>query len=173
MNTPTATEPQKVRKGSGAPRGQHSQLKHYSAKERQRQGLELRKAGATYQQIADQLGYKHASSASKAVKKALDSLVTESADDLRVIEVARLNHMMLAIWDRIQGGDLKAIDRGLRIQQRMSELMGLDAPSKSETVNVQTHVVTIEGDKDAYIRALQEARGELPVGVIEGEVVEE
>ncbi len=172
MNTSTAQEPQKVRKGSGAARGQHSQLKHYSAKERQRQGLELRKAGATYQQIADQLGYKHASSASKAVKKALDSLVTDSAEDLRVIEVARLNHMMLAIWDRIQGGDLKAIDRGLRIQARMADLMGLDAPSKTESSHTERHVVTIEGNKEDYIKALQKARGELPEGVIQGEVEE-
>ncbi len=170
----TNQEPQKVRKGSGTARGQHSQLKHYTAKERQRQALELRKAGATYQQIADQLGFKHASSAGKSVKKAIDNLGTEEAEDLRIIEVARLNHLMLAIWDRCQAGDLKAIDRALRIQQRLSDLMGLDAPARSESVSVQAHVVTIEGDKDDYIRALQKARGELPDGtVIDAEVIED
>lgn len=144
-------------------------LRRVQAKERQRQALELRKAGATYQVIADKLQYKSASGAQKAVKSALDALGNDAAEDLRVVEGERLNQMLLSIWQRVQQGDLKAIDRALRIGERIAKLNGLDAPTRSESLSVQQHVVTIDGDKRAYIEALRAARGE----VIEVEALNE
>ena len=69
-----------------------------------RDALELRKAGVPYATIAERLGWKSAQAAHKAVKKALDSQINESVEDLRSMEIERLNHMLMLIWARIQQG---------------------------------------------------------------------
>jgi len=100
--------------------------------DRKLQALELRKAAATYQQIADQLGYRSASGAFNAVKAALKATLREPADELRELELARLDAMLLPLWRRVQSGDEKAVDRVLRIMERRARLLGLDAPRRQE-----------------------------------------
>jgi hypothetical protein len=100
--------------------------------ERKLQALELRKAGATFQQIADQLGYRSASGAFNAVKAALKATLREPADELRELELTRLDAMLLPLWRRVQSGDEKAVDRVLRIMERRARLLGLDAPTRGE-----------------------------------------
>jgi hypothetical protein len=100
--------------------------------DRKLQALELRKAAATYQQIADQLGYRSASGAFNAVKAALKATLREPADELRELELARLDAMLLPLWRRVPSGDEKAVDRVLRIMERRARLLGLDAPRRQE-----------------------------------------
>ena len=102
------------------------------AHERHLQALELRKAGATYQAIAEQLGYAHGKSAYKAVASALRATLREPAAGVRELEVARLDSALLAVWRRVQAGDDKAIDRLLRISERRAKLLGLDAAIRKE-----------------------------------------
>jgi hypothetical protein len=51
--------------------------------------------------------------------------------------------MRNAIWGAVIKGDVMAIDRALRISKRMAELLGLDAPTKTdvtsngETLNIR------------------------------------
>jgi hypothetical protein len=113
-------------------RATNNQSRRVQAHARQLQALELRKAGATYQAIAEQLGYAHAKGAYKAVASALKLTLREPADGLRELEVARLDAMLLALWRRVQSGDEKAVDRALRIMERRARLLGLDAPSRGE-----------------------------------------
>jgi hypothetical protein len=96
------------------------------AHERHLQALELRKAGVTYEVIAGQLGYANASGARKAVLSALKATLREPAAELRELELARLDAMLLPLWRRVQAGDEKAIDRALRIMERRARLLGLD-----------------------------------------------
>jgi hypothetical protein len=100
--------------------------------DRKLQALELRKAAVSYQQIADQLGYRSASGAFNAVKAALKATLREPANELRDLEVARLDAMLLPLWRRVQSGDEKAVDRVLRIMERRARLLGLDAPRRQE-----------------------------------------
>ncbi len=102
------------------------------AHERHLQALELRKAGVTYEQIAGQLGYSNASGARKAVASALKATLREPAEELRELEVVRLDAMLLPLWRRVQAGDEKAVDRVLRIMERRARLLGLDAPARTE-----------------------------------------
>jgi hypothetical protein len=102
------------------------------AHERHLRALELRKAGVTYETIAGQLGYANASGARKAVASALKATLREPAEELRTLELARLDAMALALWCRVQDGDEKAIDRVLRIMERRARLLGLDAAAKTE-----------------------------------------
>ena len=102
--------------------------------ERQRQAIELRKAGAGFEEIARQLGYKDASGAYRAVKTALRKTIQQPADELRALEAARLDAMLLGIYADARKGNVAKIDRVLKIMARRADLFGLDAPKKTEDV---------------------------------------
>ncbi len=143
------------------------------ALDKQLLALQLRKAGASFEQVAKACGYANAGGAFKAVKTALKKTLQEPADDLRKLELARLDEAQAAIWAKVKNGDLKAIDRLLRISERRSKLLGLDAPVKLE--GEVTHTVNLQ-ELDA-IRAqrwaeVQEAIIRSGV-VIEGETIED
>jgi DNA-binding CsgD family transcriptional regulator len=102
------------------------------ARDREAQALELRKAGATYAMIAERLEMSE-SGARKAVTRVLQRLIgtaTESAEEVRRLELERLDAMLLAIAPQVRGGNLGAIDRALRIMERRAKMLGTDAPSK-------------------------------------------
>jgi len=109
-----------------------SQTRTVKAHDRHLQALELRKAGATYQAIADQLGYASPHGAHAAVASALKATLREPAEALRELELVRLDSALLGIWRRVQSGDYKAIDRLVRIMERRAKLLGLDTPRRTE-----------------------------------------
>lgn len=102
------------------------------ALDNQRKALEFRKAGVSYQRIAETLGYKDASGAWRAVKSALKKTLQEPADDLRRLEIERLDAAASAIYPSVKQGQYGAIDRWLKIMERRAKLLGLDAPTKSD-----------------------------------------
>lgn len=109
-----------------------------AAIERQRQALELRKAGAEFSDIARQLDYKDASGAYRAVRRALQRTIQQPANELREIEVARLDALLLGLWPEARKGNVAKIDRVLRIMQRRADLLGLDAPKRVDaTISVR------------------------------------
>lgn len=140
---------------SGPGRVQHQKI--IMAKERQRKALEYRKAGMTYADIARQLGYSSPATASRAVKSALAFLVSEPAQELVMIELARLNHMLLTLWPKVSAGDERAIETSLRIMERLDRLTGVDeytAPTPAHVTN--NNVLVIEGDSESeYIARLR------------------
>ncbi len=98
--------------------------------ERQRQSpLELRKNGATWQQIADTLGYASRAGARKALTTAMSKLTREPAAELRQLELARPDSMTFAISSQVRAGHLGAIDRAPRIMERRAKYTGIDAPT--------------------------------------------
>jgi len=96
--------------------------------DRMRQALELRKAGVTFEQIATRLGFSDRGAAYKAICRALEETLTEPAEELRTLETERLDRLLLAVWKPALEGDLKAVDRVLRILESRRKLLGLDAP---------------------------------------------
>jgi len=113
-----------------------------SALEKQKTALKLRAAGVEYTDIAHQLGYKTASGAHKAVTTALRKTLQEPADELRTLELNRLDVMLKSIWSMVIVGNPQYIVIALKILERRARLLGLDAPtkqditSKGEQVNV-------------------------------------
>lgn len=101
-----------------------------NAIERQRQALELRKAGIPYHTIAQQLGYRSPSGAYKAILSALKRTLQEPADEVRKLELTRLDAMLFALWQQVRSGNQGAIGRALDIEKRRAALLGLDAPVK-------------------------------------------
>lgn len=105
------------------------------AVDKQIQALKLRQAGVSYEEIARSLGYRSASGAYNAVKSAIKKALREPADELRKIEVTRLDTALFAIWPAVKRGDLFAIDRFLKLSERRAKLLGLDSK----------HEIAIEG----------------------------
>lgn len=122
-----------------AGRGEHKASERLiESAERQRKALELRKSGLDYRSIAERLGYSSVAGVYKAVQVALKKTLQEPADELRAIEVERLDRMLLGLWPKAIKGDTWAVDRVLKIMERRATLLGLDAPQKRE---VTTDVV--------------------------------
>lgn len=114
-----------------------------AAHDRHLRALELRIAGASYRVIAKSLGYKSVSSVHTAIERALKQTVQEPADELRKLEMERLDAMGLKVWEQVRSGNLGAVDRMLRIMERRSKLLGLDAPVRHDVKTEHTWIVEI------------------------------
>ncbi|MDL4812798.1 hypothetical protein [Actinomadura opuntiae] len=97
------------------------------AAQKRARALELRKAGATYDQIAQQVGFSNRGTAQRAVVTALREITAEPARDVLALELERLDAMLLGLWPDARRGDQQAIDRVLRIQERRARYLGLDS----------------------------------------------
>lgn len=99
-------------------------------REREQAAVKLRMGGATYDEIGSSLGIT-APTAYRAVKRAIGRVIaktSEDADQLRTLELQRLDKLLLALWPRASRGDDAAVDRVLRVMERRAKLRGLDAP---------------------------------------------
>jgi DNA-binding transcriptional MerR regulator len=143
--------------------------------ERRRQAINLRKAGRSWAEIAELLGHDSPATAYNDVKRALEQTKTdlkETADDYRQLELDRLDDMLGEAWKVmkashvvVSGGNvvmigpegeerpltddgptLDAIRTLLRIAERRSKFLGLDAPTRVEGEG--TLRVVVEGDVD-------------------------
>jgi hypothetical protein len=95
--------------------------------------LELKKSGSSYQAIADALGFKARSHAYTLVMEGLadlEALSKESAEELRRVELERLDAMTLSLWE--ERSNPRVTDSLLRIAERRAKLLGIDAPQKLE-----------------------------------------
>lgn len=110
--------------------------------EREAEVLKLRRGGLTFDLIAKQLGYKHPSGAHKAYVNAMKRLIRSDVEEIRTVELDRLDMAQAAIWPKVLRGEIPAIMAFIRIQERRSRLLGLDAPTK-----LQAEVVMYDGEQ--------------------------
>ncbi len=107
------------------------------AYEKDQKALELRKEGHTYESISEQLGYSTRSASHKAVMRRLRDMDRPAVSMLRELEVQRLDAMLYAVWNDVLQGDAGTVSTALKISERRSRLLGLDAP---HTVEARTRV---------------------------------
>ena len=100
--------------------------------EKDQKALELRKEGHSYESISEQLGYSTRSASYKAVMRRLRDMDRPAVSMLRELEVQRLDAMLYAVWGDVLQGDANAVHTALRISERRSRLLGLDAPHSIE-----------------------------------------
>lgn len=94
------------------------------AKLKRTRALELVAEGQSYDQVGA-VDYRHRGSAHKAVFKALAEREADGVEHLRNIEVARLDHLQVALWDDAMAGKPHAVNSILRIIEQRSRLLGL------------------------------------------------
>lgn len=143
--------------------------------ERRSEAIKMRRDGVRYEDIAAALGYNSRGAAVQDVQRALATMVSEPAEELRALELQRLDAMWQAALEVLvrehitvsngkvvtlngepikdDGPVLNAIDRLLRIQERRAKLLGLDAPAKHEVVTLDAIESEIRKLNDELARA--------------------
>jgi len=102
--------------------------------DRQLKAVELRRRGKSYRTIADELGVSVRTAFDDVWKhfSELDKLATEELEQVRKLEVARLDRYLDALEPACEEGDAKAIATAIKVGERRAKLLGLDAPAKVE-----------------------------------------
>lgn len=103
-----------------------------NASSRQVEALRLRASGMNYEEIGREMGIPKGS-AYRHVMKALAALrenVKEEADQVRVLELQRLDRLFKRAFEAVDSGDIRAIDQAIKCMDRRAKLLGLDMPAK-------------------------------------------
>ncbi len=114
--------------------------------EAERRALELRKEGWSFDQIADMMNITRAA-ASRAVQTALANIrkdCSELAEDVVSMELSRLDELLIVAQALAKAGNLEAIDRVLKIQERRAKYLGLDQPAKTQ-ISVESTGIQLRG----------------------------
>ncbi|UYP17739.1 hypothetical protein OED52_13765 [Rhodococcus sp. Z13] len=138
--------------------------------------LELRRQGYQWQEIAEEVGYADRASAYNAARRLLDRTEFEAVEEYRALEADRLDQL-----HRVQLGHLlslpktgdpsvvsaasSAVSSLVRISDRRSKLLGLDAPVR---VSVGASDVDFAAEASRLMRDLA-AAGALEAAPADGE----
>jgi hypothetical protein len=104
---------------------------------RRMRAMELRKKGKSYTKIGEELGISR-TQAYHDVHYRLNQIIqeeSESTEELRQLELDRLDALLDGIWDSAASGNLDAIDTALKIMVRRARYTGIDAAKKVEDVS--------------------------------------
>jgi hypothetical protein len=118
--------------------------------DREKQIIELRIEGFTWRQIAEQTQMSPAG-ALKAYNRAMIRTLKPASEELRELELDRLDTLQQTYWQPAVNGNLRAADFILRVIDKRAKILGLDAPTK-----IQAEVVTYDGgtNLDAEVEAI-------------------
>jgi hypothetical protein len=136
--------------------------------ERRQRALGYRKAGLTYPAIVDkirvefdlpkysrQLAHKDVSALLKEFRRELG----ETTEEVRSLEISRLDSYLSTIWAAIGKGDTRAIAAAIRISERRARLLGLDAPVE---VKIQAEAAAIATNEFALLLSRLADRPDFP-----------
>lgn len=108
--------------------------------QRRRQVIQLRLAGVSFPEIGRQLADQYGDVEDKAALARVDwqrareksrRLTEESVEELRALNVERLERLLAAVWPKaLKGEDPKHIDAAGRIIERLFKLQGLEPPTQ-------------------------------------------
>jgi hypothetical protein len=87
--------------------------------------VELVRQGKTYDQVARAVGFANRGTAHRVVTKALSERLMVGIDELRDIELARLDALQVALWPRVEKGEVRAVNSVMRIIDRRCRILGL------------------------------------------------
>lgn len=105
-------------------------------REHQQAALRLRLTGMSHRAIAEALGVSDHTTIQGRIAGALKEIIREPAEEVLKMELERLDVLLSGLWEQAAGGDLQALDRALKIQDRRAKYLGLDAPTKTQDVTI-------------------------------------
>lgn len=111
---------------------QQAAPKKIRRREQMQLALTLRKKGASYEELHNQLGVSKAT-AHRLVQAALaelDKELAESAAEVRRLMLETLDTAKVKVMGRIERGDMNAVHKLVLLEERRAKLLGLDAPAK-------------------------------------------
>lgn len=143
------------RNGPEPPRDDGSSAQRLAIEERQTAAYKLRREGCNYQDIAERLGVSLGTAHNdvRAVRTRIWQAGKESAEEATQTELERLDEIVASLRPllRDQSRGPRAAEVLLAASKRRSELMGLDAPKKTD--------LTVKGVTLDEITSLQESTG--------------
>lgn len=99
--------------------------------ERHALALEMRKHGYSYEQIGEHFETSP-DSARALVKLAMEKAIKEPGEEVITLELQRLDQLYRLAFNSACAGDSDAIPKCLKVMERRSKLLGIDAPEKKE-----------------------------------------
>jgi len=131
-------------------------------------------SGATLQQIADRLGYNSRQAVWKATTSLLERQEREVTAEWRAFHLARLERLLLAVWQDALDGDDRAGKQALRIIQEIGRTTGASAPMRVEASHpgpaMEQHPVL---SNDEWLRRYPIAREQVLASRADGLLVED
>lgn len=109
--------------------------------------IDLRKAGLTFEEIADKTGYESRSGAKMAFDAAVKYWGHESVTELRVIENERVEELWRRTYNMMEdptltlSQSLRIMETALKVTESKRKLHGLDAPRQLEISGQDGHEI--------------------------------
>ena len=125
--------------------------------------LELRKMGLNYRQIGEEVGIPR-QSAHRHVVKALTDIrerTHENAEQVRTMELQRLDDIIVRLSPQVRQGHLGSIDRIFKAMDRRARYLGLDAPARVEASGPGGSPLVSSGNARADAEEIAAALAEL------------
>ena len=115
--------------------------------------FEMRATGASLQQVANALFKGDKSNAHRSIQSEIRArgVDAETVAEVLTIELARLDVMFLGLYDAASSGDVPSVLAALKIQDRRTAYLGIDAPKPtaadlSPPTPVRVEFVFVEDD---------------------------
>ena len=118
------------------------------AKVRAAKALELRMEGKTFAEIAKEVPYNSPQAAHDAVKRALQAITREPAEELLKLDLERLDVMWGIHYLNAQAGDVHALAACMKIMERRARMLGLDAPARTELTGKNGGPIETKTERD-------------------------
>lgn len=115
-------------RGSATPKKRTSAPRTRRADARDKQVLELRRAGVRLDVIAAQLKFRDVVAAHDAYERALHATLPQTVEEGRRLELERLDQLQTRLWPKALRGDLAAMDRLFTIAHARMQLLSRSDP---------------------------------------------
>jgi hypothetical protein len=120
------------------------------------QWLSMRLQGYTLQQIGENQDPKITHQAvAKGIKLALGRVAIEPFDQIKTMELLRLDELLAGIYPRATQGDIAAIDRVLAIGVRRARLLGLDM-QQNTGLNENDSIDPVTGERKIRLEIIND-----------------
>jgi hypothetical protein len=121
---------------------------------------------ASHAAIAEELGVGLAT-AYRDVKAVIDRTkaeANETADEIRAIELERIDAAIVGIMPKVEVGNSRACEVMVKLQERRSRYLGLDVPSKHEHTGPEGAPIPIDARATLIDRLAGLVAGGTPAG---------
>ncbi len=127
--------------------------------ERIRKVIDLKMAGATFQQISDALKLGGQGNAFRFFREGMKLGATMSATEYIALWNERYERLVMAHWAKAKGGSCPSTDRVLAIARQQAELNGLNAPKRQELSGPNGAPLSVEASPAEAARLVREVFG--------------
>ena len=103
--------------------------------------------GKTFVEIAREVPY-NSPQAHDAVKRALDVITREPAEEVLRLDLERLDVLWQIQYMNAQGGDVQALAGCMKIMERRARMLGLDAPARTELTGKNGGPIETKTERD-------------------------